>query len=322
MCGLLGAIGPNINPTIIRALALANRRRGRDSFGLFDSSGTIKEGSDPLDCLAKVKFIDFIERKHWFIAGHTRLATRGGISHQNSHPFRYGKYVGSHNGQVVAPNEYKVDSQYLIDRLNRCRGNYKKAFKGIQGYWVLTWYDGTHFYMQAHDNSVTLARVGDTWYYSSVKEHLVACIGKADEWRTLENGETIRFHSDGRLEELESFKSNAGRGGFRRASTSGYKVVQAQAQPQPQKPKAIGYHQSYQQQFERDFTLTMTEYLEADQWAMDQGYNGLYAYMRAEGIVDEMDAYEALEVATWDEHDQLVMDADFERVMDRDEIWE
>ena len=39
MCGIFGGIGRNVNPAIIRALAIANKARGKDSLGFFDSSG-------------------------------------------------------------------------------------------------------------------------------------------------------------------------------------------------------------------------------------------------------------------------------------------
>ena len=213
MCGIAFAVGPNINPLIIRALAIANQKRGKDSFGMFDSTGKkIKSASPAIDCLTRNNFSEFIARSHWFISLHTRLATRGAVNKRNAHPFRFGKYIGVHNGHVDAPAIYDVDSMYLFDQLHKSSGDYAKAFAGIAGYWSLVWFDGSHLYVQAHDNKIHLARIGETWYGSSDRDHLSAVLGKADECITLENGATIRFHSDGRLEKLEPFKSEAGRG--------------------------------------------------------------------------------------------------------------
>ena len=88
MCGIFGAIGkPNEN--IIRALALANRERGEDSLGFFASNGkTAKRAGDPLHVLSERKISDFLAQagKYWFLAGHTRAATRGAITSKNVAP--------------------------------------------------------------------------------------------------------------------------------------------------------------------------------------------------------------------------------------------
>lgn len=329
MCGLFGAIGPGINPLIIRALAIANRTRGKESLGLFDSSGKkIKSASDPTECLTRRNFSAFIERKHWFIAGHTRKATRGSLNKKNSHPFRYGNYIGSHNGQVTAPANYAVDSQYLFDRLHQCKGNYIEAFKGIQGYWSLTWFDGTHLYLQAHDNRLTLARKGNTWYWSSDKDHLNAAIGKADEWRTLDNGATIRFHKDGRLETLEAFASSAGRGGYWKASTSGYSKPTTIITPS-KLPPGYGLPAAYRErtgQWGRDYgegygpsstdhysqMLTTNEWDDAEELAHECGYNGFADYMKVMRYINEYTGYSSLQRAAMDQRGQEFEDTLYE----------
>ena len=107
MCGIFGAIGNNINPGIIRALAIANRARGIHSLGFFNNTGLfVKRAGDPVDCLGLPKIDSFIESsacKGWFVAGHTRHATLGAVTTRNAHPFRYGRYIGCHNGIVDIP---------------------------------------------------------------------------------------------------------------------------------------------------------------------------------------------------------------------------
>ncbi len=200
MCGIFGSIGKNANPGTIRALALINRERGKQSVGFFNSDGKmIKSATDPLKALAYKDFNGWIGRacsEGWLVAGHTRYATHGAKSNRNAHPFRFERIIGSHNGVVDYPRDrnYQVDSEYLFDQINRHNGNYAAALADISGYWGLTWFDGQSFYISAHDNTVSVARADDgVWYYSSEREHLLACIGHADRVETIDGGRTIRF---------------------------------------------------------------------------------------------------------------------------------
>lgn len=197
MCGLFGAIGQNINPGIIRALAIANRSRGAEGIGFFDSSGKmIKSGKDSTTALAYSDFNDFIgHSRRWFLAGHTRAATRGKVSKRNAHPFRYGSVIGAHNGIVSAPAKYAVDSEYLIDLLAEHSSDYQTALGEVSGYWGLTWFDGDAFYMQGHENVIAIGRdASGTYYYSSDGAHLRAASGIADI-SEVRDGCTIRFRA-------------------------------------------------------------------------------------------------------------------------------
>lgn len=199
MCGLFGAIGPAINPGIIRALAIANRDRGPESLGLLNSEGKMhKRAGDPVDLLGTDGFADFIDGacKGWFLCGHTRYSTTGSVNDKNAHPFRYGRFVGMHNGVVEYPRKkkYKVDSQYLIDQLNRKNGDYQTALEKVSGYWVLVWFDGDALYVQAHKNTVAIGcdETG-TYYFSSREEHLRAAVRIVGKVRIIANGETVKF---------------------------------------------------------------------------------------------------------------------------------
>ena len=195
MCGLFGGIyKPDVS--IIRALAIANRERGTDSLGFFDSRGDIiKFAGDPMNalpCCAK-----FLSGKHWFIAGHTRAATRGAKTAKNAHPFRYGRFIGAHNGIVDAPRQYAVDSQYLIHLLEKHDGDYQTAFGGVWGYWGLSWFDGASLFLQAWDNEIVLGRApSGAWYYSSDILHLTA-VADLTESFILRDGATVQFTPTG-----------------------------------------------------------------------------------------------------------------------------
>lgn len=203
MCGVFGSIvvqpGAKINLGIMNALAWANRDRGTDSLGFFDSSGKMtKRAGDPSDVLLNRKVQGWLSnsaKESWFMAGHTRYATRGKVNRRNSHPFRYGRIIGSHNGMVDAPMKFKVDSEFLFWALNKARGDYNKALAEIGGYWGLSWSDGEHFYLMCHNGELAVVEIDGVVYYSSSWKHLDSCT--CGDSRTLKDGEVIRFSKDG-----------------------------------------------------------------------------------------------------------------------------
>lgn len=207
---MFGAIGRGADPGRIHALAIINRERGTDSLGLFDSNGRVaKQAGDPRDLLGEADISGLInETDRWFIAGHTRHATRGKVKRRNAHPFKYGSYIGSHNGMVHAPDKFAVDSMYVFHLLNKHGGDYQTALENVSGYWSLTWYDGKAFYVQAHDNTLFFTKQGDVFYYSSTRNHLRAAMGNV-ECFGLDEGETYRFDENGQVSKLTPFESKS-----------------------------------------------------------------------------------------------------------------
>lgn len=204
MCGIFGAIGTNWNLGNVKALAWANRERGTDSIGFFDSTGKmVKCAADPSEALRKENVTNWLNAskngnekrdRAWFVAGHTRYATRGKVNRQNSHPFRYGSIIGAHNGMIDAPNGYVVDSQMLFDTLNKANGDYQAAWGEITGYWGVSWFDGESFYLQVHNGDLSIACDDEgTYYYSSAWSHLESVVGHTDNFVTLKEGETMKF---------------------------------------------------------------------------------------------------------------------------------
>lgn len=222
MCGIYGAViiqpGKKWDLGIIRALTWANRERGTDSLGFFDSSGKMTKGAgDPSEVLRKKRVKKWLKDSRdtgWFIAGHTRFATRGKVNRRNSHPFRYGRIIGSHNGICEAPQKFKVDSEYLFYALNKARGDYQKGLEDISGYWGLSWYDGKHFYLLSHGGELAYEIIGGVLYYSSSWSHLDSCTG--GDSTVLKEGHVIRISPDGTIADskaenpsLETFVSKA-----------------------------------------------------------------------------------------------------------------
>ena len=208
MCGIFGAVslGGKIDLSAIKGLTWANRERGTDSAGFFDSRGQmIKRACDPAaalqDCNVKAWLANSINKhESWVLAGHTRFATQGSVNKRNAHPFRKGRITGTHNGIVDSPANYIVDSEYLIDTIDK-KGY--KALEGVDGYWGLAWYDGNDdsFWLTMHDGQLAYTVCDDVVYYSSDKKHLASIVG-SDIW-TFNEGQVIKFYRDGTVEDSE-----------------------------------------------------------------------------------------------------------------------
>jgi hypothetical protein len=102
---------------------------------------------------------------------------------------------------------------YLIDALHKAEGDYQKGLGDIGGYWGLCWTDGEAFYLQAHNNTLALAEVEGTYYFSSDWKHLRAALGNVN-YHPFTEGETMKLTigSDGAvvLENLAELKNDAG----------------------------------------------------------------------------------------------------------------
>lgn len=139
MCGLAGIAGPGINIwdiDVLRDLAYVSGLRGRDSTGILQGRsnpnyfGKVNNSFIIEKSNVDVGFFQEFHRtspdgnkdlfsgvQNNFFAVHTRHATKGEVTKENSHPFEFNKLIGMHNGTLLDKRYHqdgKTDSELLL----------------------------------------------------------------------------------------------------------------------------------------------------------------------------------------------------------------
>lgn len=182
MCGIFGMVSmrngvstwPQHYQDIMEQGLYVTGLRGLDSTGIFTVHESkaqevfmFKGPIDPMQLCSGKPYSKFVS-KHFpsarYIIGHTRKATRGDISWDNSHPFSYKGITLVHNGNLSNTYDFKnmqydVDSQYIPQILSESE-SVADALSKMSGAFALVWYD-------AKDKSLNIARNGERslWFY-------------------------------------------------------------------------------------------------------------------------------------------------------------
>tara|TARA_R100000742_G_scaffold4238_2_gene1459 strand:+ start:1103 stop:2233 length:1131 start_codon:yes stop_codon:yes gene_type:complete len=108
---------------ILREIAIDSESRGSHSSGIASVGNEVKihksllKSSKFVDTKEYNSVIKSLKNDTKIILGHTRFATQGAITVENSHPFKVGDTVGAHNGCVynIEKMEKKLDKVCPVD---------------------------------------------------------------------------------------------------------------------------------------------------------------------------------------------------------------
>jgi hypothetical protein len=171
MCGIAGYVcndqyEPALN-LVFPLLGVFMQDRGNQSWGYTDgeriikNTGELQSGFTPQFCGAKQAAI------------HTRHATKGDITSENSHPWQFGDLIGMHNGVIDNHVEldrrygrnFPVDSQHIFQHIIEGRD-----LSEIEGYGAIVfWQDGKVWLGRFNDGDLAVAQTPWGMVYASTQ---------------------------------------------------------------------------------------------------------------------------------------------------------
>ena len=197
MCGIFGRLGASDQIDRLRMLAACNATRGDDSYGLYVRARKKKEGFTQKGVGSIITALaESTLRPEWFrgeiVLGHTRAASKGSVSIDNAHPFRYGDILGAHNGclsdfeeqrrefaekvpeQSKVLSKMEVDSMLIIWALANLGTEALEDINCWAGCWWVNLAQLDRLYLWCSSADLAYAFDGDCFYFSSDEDHLKA----------------------------------------------------------------------------------------------------------------------------------------------------
>lgn len=217
MCGIYGYIGKNKKffSLVLKSLKIL-RSRGYDSYGLsyFDNNKLKVEKTIDKD-LNKIFTEEKLNIEGNSIISHTRWATNGKVSKENTHPFmsENGKFVLVHNGIIENANILKkqlfhkkfksdTDSEVIVNLLEEIYENNKdddfitvlnKTFKKLKGYWsvlIYKWDEVDSIYISRNETPLVIGFNKDEIHISSDSDTFAEYV---DKYFEIENYDILKL---------------------------------------------------------------------------------------------------------------------------------
>ena len=202
MCGIVAYIGKDTPINKLMYLMHDNDSRGGHSTGAYIDGKVYKTVDTSGNMLSMID-----EHTSSLFIGHTRYATHGVKTAENTHPYVFGKYTGVHNG--VLSNYGKVLKEESLDDVDVDSKAIYKMLDETDDYATLGKFSGTinavwtesngQLYVYRRNNPLFRLRTDDGIYFSSLKEGLIQIADNPKKVKEVSKDKLFIYSASGEL---------------------------------------------------------------------------------------------------------------------------